>query len=172
MSSQQPWIWAMLPVLPVLFVYLVGIVATIVLLLRRKSTPAILALVGFGLGFLIRLAQFGRAPLIQALVEGVGYSQYLQMNAAMGCCCSLFDVIALTALIVAIWRAVSVEGTSEAPAETEETFTTPDDEANAYATQVLNNDDPPQTDYATRVLNRTGEDIVEGAWEDIEGDNE
>lgn len=172
MSPQQSWIWSVLPVLPLLLVYLVGIVATIVLLWRRKSTPAILALVGFGLGFLIRLAQFGRMPLVQAFAMGAGYSQYLEINAALSCCCSLFDVIALTALIVAIWRAVSIEEPVEAPTETGEDFVAPGDESNAYATQALNNDEPPQADYATRVLNRTEEHVVEGAWEDIEGDSE
>ncbi|HDQ72462.1 MAG TPA: hypothetical protein ENN19_10240 [Chloroflexi bacterium] len=175
MSSQQPWIWSVLPVLPVLLVYLVGIVATIILLLRRRSTPTILALVGFGLGFLIRLAQFGRVPLIQALAWVLGMdvdSQYI--NATLGCCCSLFDVIALTSLIVAIWQALSVAGTAAEPGGAEEDFAAPADSVNVYATRKLNdeNDEPRKTDYATRVLNRVEEDVVEGAWEDIEGDSE
>jgi hypothetical protein len=100
-------------------VHLVGIVVAIILLVRRRSTPAILALIGFGVLFVVNLASLGRGPLTGLLARQMRVNQYWISNAGVGCCCSIFDVAAIICLIVAIWQAVSATGGEEV-AEVEE----------------------------------------------------
>jgi len=102
-----PWYVTVLPVLPILLVHLAGVVVAIILLTRRGGTPAILALVGFGVSLILDLASFGRAPLTGFLARQVGVRQFLLVNTSVGCCCSVFNVLAVVCLIVAIWQAVS-----------------------------------------------------------------
>ncbi|RLC62961.1 MAG: hypothetical protein DRI48_08965 [Chloroflexi bacterium] len=108
---QQPWYLNVLPLLPILLVYLAGIVVAIVLLVRHRGTPAILALIGFGVLFVVALASLVKGPLVgvlgQQLARQMRMSQFWAVNAGLGCCCSVLDVIAIVCLIVAIWQALS-----------------------------------------------------------------
>ena len=103
-----PWYVTVLPVLPVILVHLAGVVAAIVLLVRRSGTPAILSLVGFGLLFVLDLVSFAKVPLTRFLVRQVGMRQFVFVDTGVNCCCGLFNMIALVCLVVAIWQAVSV----------------------------------------------------------------
>lgn len=108
---QQPWYFLILPALPILLAHLAGAVVAVILLIRQrqKSTPAILALIGFGLLFVLDLANFGRTPLIGWLGRRA-VRQIWAVSAGVGCCCGIFDVAATVCLIVALWQAVSVTG--------------------------------------------------------------
>jgi len=112
MNPFNPWYVTVLPMLPVVLVHLAGVVAAIILLTRRGGTPAILALVGFGVSLVLDLANFGRVPLIGFLARQTGMRQYLLVNTGVGCCCSVFNMVAGICLIVALWQAVS--GAAEA----------------------------------------------------------
>jgi len=100
-------------VLPILLVHLAGVVVAVILLVRHRSTPAILALIGFGVLFIVSLADLGRGPLIGLLAQQAGMQRFWIANASVGCCCSVFDVAAFVCLIVAIWQAVSATGGGE-----------------------------------------------------------
>jgi hypothetical protein len=104
---------AVISAIPLLLAHLAGIVVAIVLLARHRSTPAILALIGFGVLFILDLANFGRGPLIGWLARRGGVTSFWTANAGVGCCCSIFDVAALACLIVAIWQAVSAAGPAQ-----------------------------------------------------------
>ena len=105
---QQPWYLILLPALPILLTHLAGAIVAVILLVRQeqKSTSAILALIGFGVLFILDLAEFGRGPLV-GWVGRQAVRQFLAINAGVGCCCSVFDVAATVCLIVALWQAVS-----------------------------------------------------------------
>jgi hypothetical protein len=102
-----------IPVLPILLVHLAGVVVAVILLVRHRSTPAILALIGFGVLFIVSLADLGRGPLIGLLTRQAGMQRFWIANASVGCCCSVFDVAAFVCLIVALWQAVSATGAGE-----------------------------------------------------------
>ena len=110
--GQYAQVLLVLPRLPILLVHLAGVVAAIVLLVRRRGTPAILSLVGFGLLFIMDLVSFAGPWLINLLVRQGMTHQLMFANAGMSCCCNTIDMLALVCLIVAIWQAVSV-GASE-----------------------------------------------------------
>ncbi len=147
----------LIPRLVLLLVYLAGLVVAILLLVRAKSTAAILAAVAFGLLILVSLGQIvlSLPPVAEQLFFT---SQWLSLS--LSCCCSLFDVAAIVCLIVALWQAVS--GTSAEKTEQEsfydETWEEEDevvdvaeqtpDEA-TYATEKL---ETPTDQYATEVL--------------------
>ena len=121
----QPWYPVILPALPILIVHLAGLVVAIILVIRHKSTPAILALVGFALRFILDLTNFGRSSLIRLLADQMGMRQFLAANTGIGCCCSVIDVIAFVCIIIALWQAVSgaaqaAEQGVEAPQEAAE----------------------------------------------------
>ncbi|NLE43297.1 MAG: hypothetical protein GX620_01145 [Chloroflexi bacterium] len=97
----------LLPNLPILLVHLAGLVASIVLMVRKRGPASTLALIGFAVLFLLDIASLGRGPLITLLIEQAGIEQYLVANAGVGCCCSTFHVAAMVCLIVAIWRAIT-----------------------------------------------------------------
>jgi hypothetical protein len=104
----------LLPAIPLVLVHLAGVVVAIALLVRQKGEPmpAVLALMGFGLLFLLDLANFARGPLINFVIHRV--AQGVRLNPgprsvvpSVGCCCSIFEVVAGTCLIIAIWQAMS-----------------------------------------------------------------
>ncbi len=101
-----------LPMLPILLAHLAGVVVAVILLVRHRGTPSILALVGFAVLLLLDLLNFAREPLIRFLSSRVGMRQFVLVNTSVGCCCSIFNIIAVVCLIVAIWQAVS--GAAEA----------------------------------------------------------
>lgn len=110
MTQTLSWFLSILPALPMLLVYLAGVVVAIILLTRQKSTPAILALVGFAVLLLLGLASFGRAPLINAIAKRGGMQQFTTANTGVGCCCNLINMAAIACLVVAIWQAVTGSG--------------------------------------------------------------
>ena len=100
--------------LPILLVHLAGVVVAIILLVRHRGTPAIMALVGFAVLFIMDLVSFSRPRLTMFLARQVGMRQFAFVNTGVGCCCSVFDVLAIVCLIVAIWQAASGAATGEA----------------------------------------------------------
>ena len=103
----QSWFLNVLPVLPTLLVHLAGVVVAIILLVRHKGTPAILALIGFAVLLLLNLVSFGRTPLVGAIARQGGMQRVAAVSTGVGCCCSVIDVAAIVCLIVAIWQAVT-----------------------------------------------------------------
>lgn len=97
-----------LPLLPPLLVHLAGVVVAALLLVRyeRSRGPTMLALFGFVLLGLTDVARFARGPLIGALVHPRAMDIRLA-SASVGCCFSLFEVVAVLFLIVALWQAIS-----------------------------------------------------------------
>ncbi len=98
------------PRLPLILVYLAGLVVAIILAVRYRSTPAILALIGFGVLFIMSLVGFGRGPLVTALARRAGARGFVATSTSIGCCCGAIDVLAIVCLIVALWQAVSAGG--------------------------------------------------------------
>ena len=113
--TRVPGFVNLIPLLPTLLVHLVGVVVAIILLVRleRRRTPAIFALLGFGLLSILDLARVARGPLVRLLshrtVSGIRLT-----SVGVGCCYSIFDVVAVVCLIIAIWQAMSSRETQEA----------------------------------------------------------
>lgn len=116
--TRVPGFVNLLPLLPTLLVHLVGVVVAIILLVRieRRRTPAIFALLGFALLFIRDLANVVRGPLIGLLSHRTAAGIRLA-SVGVGCCYSIFDVVAIVCLIIAIWQAMSGGGTEEAASE-------------------------------------------------------
>jgi uncharacterized membrane protein YjdF len=93
----------------VVLAHLVGAIIAIILLARYKAKAATLALVGFGLLFVVDIARFFMGPLALSLSRQIGNGgrAFAQFNVGLGCCCSIFDVAAIACLIFALWQAVS-----------------------------------------------------------------
>lgn len=147
---QQPWYVTILPALPILLAHLAGIVVAVILLVRHGGTPAILALIGFGVLFVADLAGFAGGPLVGLLASQT--RQFLIANVGVGCCCSVLDVVAIVCLIVAIWQAVSGAAAGETVEE---------------VVGVLV-EAPEEIARATRVLEETLEGTVETSEEAVE----
>ena len=116
----QFWYISVVPALPLLLVHLVGVVLAAVLLVRRRSTPAILALIGFAVLFIWHLATFGTEPLARLLVTA-GVRPAGAVITSVGCCCSVLNVIAVTCLIIAFWKAVPGTPSRDEDGEVEQT---------------------------------------------------
>lgn len=95
------------PYAAALLAHLAGLVVAIILLIRVKGTPAILALVGFALLALFDIAQIilGLPFVTESITSDTDIWMWF-----LKCCCSIFDVAAVACLIVAIWQAVSATG--------------------------------------------------------------
>lgn len=84
--------------------HLASLVVAILLLVKVKGPPAILASVAFGLlllqdlGWILR-----RAFLDGAIRQLVNFGPW----AVNGCCCGLFQIAAWVCLIIAVWQAVA-----------------------------------------------------------------
>jgi hypothetical protein len=100
------WI-TLLPAIPLILVNLAGLTVSTILVVRHRTTPAILALLGFALLLLLSLANLGRGPLTTLLVREAGVRNFLVANTSIGCCCSAIDAVAIALLVVAIYRAVA-----------------------------------------------------------------
>lgn len=113
--TRVPGLVNLIPLLPTLLVHLTGVVVAIILLVRieRERTPAIFALLGFGFLSILDLANVARGSLIRLLshrtVSGIRLA-----SVGVGCCYSIFDVVAVVCLIIAIWQAMSGSATEEA----------------------------------------------------------
>lgn len=116
MQRVPSWI-TLLPAIPLILANLAGLVVSIILVIRHRTTPATLALIGFALLALLSLANLGRSPLATLLVGHGGVRDFLLANTSIGCCCSAIDAIAITLLVVAIYRAVAGASASQPPAD-------------------------------------------------------
>jgi len=88
--------------------YLAGLIAAIILLTRKKGTPAILAAVGFGLGFLQQIGAILQGTFLsRMLYRQVDPASARYVGGGLNCCCGLFGVAAVVCLIIAIWQALS-----------------------------------------------------------------
>jgi hypothetical protein len=80
------------------------LVVAVILLLKVKGTPAILATVAFALLFIQDLGWVLRRWFLDGAIRRLmGFGPWA-MNS---CCCGLFQLAAFVCLIVAIWQAVS-----------------------------------------------------------------
>ena len=89
--------------------YLVGLIVSIILLVKVKGTPAILSTVAFALLFLQNLGSaIFRSAVVTKLVYGNTSGQTgLWIGTGTNCCCGILNLAAIVCLIVAIWQAVS-----------------------------------------------------------------
>ena len=91
-----------------LIVHLVGLVVAIVLLIKFKGTPAILATVAFALGLIQDVGQIARGLFLdRVLIQQIGVSDLPTTIGGLNCCCGILNLIGLVCLIIAIWQAVS-----------------------------------------------------------------
>lgn len=85
--------------------HLAGLIVAIILLSRRKGTPAILAAVSFGLLFLQDVGQIVRRIFLDNSIQGMlGRGGVWEVS---NCCCGLIELAALGCLVVAVYQAVS-----------------------------------------------------------------
>jgi hypothetical protein len=88
--------------------YLAGLVVAILLLVKVKGTPAILATVAFGLLFILGLGQIAHAAFLERLVlDQLRPGQARWGIGSLNCCCGTLQLAAIVCLIIAIWQAVS-----------------------------------------------------------------
>lgn len=116
--TRVPGFVSLLPLLPVLLTHLAGLAVAITLFVRLKErrTAAVFTLLGFALLAILDLAGVARGPLVSLLTRRTGSGIRLA-NAGVGCCYSVFDVVAVVCLIIAIWQAMSDSPTSGADKE-------------------------------------------------------
>lgn len=89
--------------------YLAGLIVAILLLVRVKGTPAILATVAFGVLFLASLGDLLRIAFLQALIVRLLEIRTIHLPRVAGgfeCCCGILQLAAIVCLIIAIWQAV------------------------------------------------------------------
>ena len=115
----QFWYVSVIPALPLLLVHLVGVIVAVILLVRHRSTPAILATIGFVVLLVWHLSTFGTEPMARMLIEA-GVRPAGVAITTVGCCCSVLNVIAVVCLIIAIWQAVTGATGRDEDKETEE----------------------------------------------------
>jgi len=142
----MPSLYALIiPYLAALLAHLAGLVVAIILLVRSRTTPAVLSVVGFALLALFDLVQFvlGLPPVFEAITWSS--TAWLWV---INCCCSIFDVAAIVCLIVAIWQAISGAGVGGAMAEP---WSVPDFLAGT----------PEEPESATEVLAGASGDVAE-----------
>ena len=98
--------------------HLAGLVVAIILLLKVKGTPAILATVAFGLLFIQDIGAIMRSTFLDRLIirQMVAGRTLWALN-GLGCCCGALDLIATVCLIVAVWQAVSATAAEETAEE-------------------------------------------------------
>ncbi len=88
--------------------HLAGLIVAIMLLMRKKGTPAILATVAFGLAFVMDIGQMlQNLAIAPMLFRQLGYDSGTYALFGLNCCCGLFDLIAVACLIVALWQALA-----------------------------------------------------------------
>lgn len=100
--------------------HLAGLVVSVILLVRKKGTPAILATVAFALLFLRDIGSLLQgvvaAPLARAF-GGAPTETATWVYSGLGCCCGIFDVAAIVCLIIALWQAISGRAASPVAGE-------------------------------------------------------
>ncbi len=99
--------FVILPVLPILLAYLGGVVVALILVIRQRSLPAILALIGFTVLAAMVLFNLFRAPVVEFMARRRPFRGLGVSHAILGCCCSVFDVAAIVCLIIALWQALT-----------------------------------------------------------------
>jgi len=111
-------LWFYLPRILVALAHLAGLVVAILLLTRKKGTPAVLALIAFALLLLLDVGSVARATFLDArLFRQLGPRTIPLVQGGLGCCCGGIDLIAVVLLVVALWQGLS----SRAGDEPEET---------------------------------------------------
>jgi hypothetical protein len=100
------WI-TLLPAIALILADLAALVASIILIVRHRTTPAILATIGFALLLMSRIADIGRSPLAALLAEQGGMRYFLAANTSIGCCRSAVYAVAIALLVIAIYRAIA-----------------------------------------------------------------
>jgi hypothetical protein len=117
---QQP-VSMLVPFAVTLLVHLAGLIVAIILLGKAKSTPAILSTVAFGLLLIQDVGTIMRVTFLdQYIVRQMPFS-FRTISWAMGglgCCCSLFNLVAFVCLIIALWQALSGQTVEEAETPT------------------------------------------------------
>jgi hypothetical protein len=92
--------------------HLAGVVVAIILLVRKKGTAAVLALIAF---VLLLLLDVGRILQLAASVRMVRlFTQAPRAlpwaQAGLGCCCGVLDLAAIICLVIALWKGAGPGG--------------------------------------------------------------
>jgi hypothetical protein len=142
-----------IPYLAALLAHLAGLVAAIILLIRSRTTPALLSVVGFAVLAMFDVFQFvlGMPPVFEVWAPSAMAWLWI-----INCCCSVFNVAAIACIIVAIWQAISGAGVGGMMAEP---WGVPDflagtSEEPESAAEVPE-DAPEEDPLATRILEET-----------------
>lgn len=93
----------------IVLAHLAGLVVGIILLVRKKGTPAILATVAFGTLFVLDIARILQGDVIipRLLLRQLAARNYPWAVGVFNCCCGLFDLIAIGCLIAALWSSIA-----------------------------------------------------------------
>ena len=134
----QFWYVSVIPALPLLLVHLAGVIVAVILLVRHRGTPAILAVTGFAVLFVWHLATFFTEPLARLVVQA-GVRPAGAAITSVGCCCGVLNVIAVVCLIIAIWQAVAGTGDGDEDKEEEEEEEQQEEEQDAASANTLVN---------------------------------
>lgn len=103
--------WAnVVPQLLYVLVFLAGLVVTIIVAVRSKSSAGTLAVIAFALLFVMSLLNFARGPLVGWIGDSGGLDAYVWSTAGVGCCCGSLDVVAYVLLIIALSKALGGKG--------------------------------------------------------------
>ncbi|MFQ6100547.1 MAG: hypothetical protein ACE5OS_04855 [Anaerolineae bacterium] len=106
-----------------LIAHLAGLVVAVILLIRIKGTPAILATIAFALSFIRDIGAIMRVAFLdRVILQRAAFRTLPWAQGGLGCCCGLLDLIAVVCLIVAIWQAVSATAPEEAAEGAETTW--------------------------------------------------
>ena len=103
-----------------ILVHLVGLILAIVLLVKYKGTPAILATVAFGLAVIGDVGQLLRTTFLQQfiirnLARTTDPRTAFGVSNGFACCCNILSVIGIVCLIIALWQAISGQGEGASP---------------------------------------------------------
>ncbi len=110
---------AVIPFAVTLLAHLAGLVVAIILLVRVKGTPTILATVAFGLLLIQDVGGIMRMTFLdQYIVRQMGFRTISWAMGGLGCCCNLFNLAAFVCLIVALWQALTGQTVEEAETPT------------------------------------------------------
>jgi len=94
--------------------HLVGLVVAIILVVRKKGTAAVLALVAFIVLLLLDIGAVLRMAFLDRRLAGlIDSPQGMQWAfGGLSCCCGILDLVAIICLVVALWKGMG-------PADTE-----------------------------------------------------
>jgi len=108
-----------IPFAVTLLAHLAGLIVAIILLVKVKGTPAILATVAFGLLLIQDVGTIMRLTFLdQYIIRQMSFRTISWAMGGLGCCCNIFNLAAFVCLIIALWQALSGQAVEEAETPT------------------------------------------------------